>query len=101
MAAGEGSLPVRIDPSDPFSIHPGPFVGAFPHVEPHQVSYYRSARWQRPSQRPIRRVLPTSAQNKVSFLSQEELVDYFGAKALPEGWSFVLATESHEDSLNP
>ena len=37
MAAGEGSVSVRIYPSDLLSLHPGSFVGPSPHVEPSQV----------------------------------------------------------------
>lgn len=86
MAAGEHCLCVRIHPSDVFSFHSGPFVGALPYVEPSQVSHS----WMKISEATLtqpshRRVLPTSAQDKVSFFSQEELVDYFGAKTLPEG----------------
>jgi hypothetical protein len=45
-----------------------------------------------------RRVLPVSAQNKVSFLSREELLNYFGANALPEGLSSVFAVETRRHS---
>jgi len=42
----------------------------------------------------VKRVLPTSAQNKVSFLSREELVDYFGAGALPRDLGGSLPASS-------
>lgn len=32
-----------------------------------------------------RHVLPVSTQNKVTFLSQEELIEYFGYESLPKG----------------
>jgi len=86
MAAGEGFSCVRIHPSDVFSLHPGPFVGPLPHVEPSQVGYSWVKQVETVLTQSLRRpVLPTSAQNKVSFFSQEQLVDYFGAKTLPEG----------------
>ena len=86
MGAGEDSPRACIHPSDVFSLHPGPFVGAFPHVEPSQVSYSWVNSVDTTLTQPLdRRVLPTSAQNKVSFFSREQLVDYFGAKTLPEG----------------
>lgn len=86
MGAGKDSSCARIHPSDVFSLHPGPFVGALPHVEPSQVSYsWVNSVGTTLTQAWNRRVLPTSAQNKVSFFSQEQLVDYFGAKTLPEG----------------
>ncbi|KAF9653956.1 CRAL/TRIO domain-containing protein [Thelephora ganbajun] len=42
----------------------------------------------------LKRVLPKSAQNKVSFFSREELVDYFGANALPEDFGGSLPASS-------
>jgi len=46
----------------------------------------------------LKRVLPTSAQNKVTFFSQEELVDYFGVHALPEDFGGSLpASRTFQD----
>lgn len=42
----------------------------------------------------LKRILPTSAQNKVSFLSQEELVDYFGTNVLPKDFGGSLPASS-------